>query len=138
MGYLLDTNVVSELSKDVPHPGVLTLLQDERRVWLSSVVIHEIEFGLQLLPVGRRRDSLRRLHINIMSLYSDHVLDLDRSAAEWSAKLRARARKSGFVIDLGDALIAGTAMANDLSVVTRNVSDFEALGVDVLDPWASD
>lgn len=136
-GYLLDTNVISELTKGAPHPNVVDFLEHEAEVWLSSIVVHEIEFGLQLLPAGRRRDSLNELHSNLMSHYADRILSLERSEAEWAARLRARARRAGHMVDLGDALIAGTAIANDLAVATRNVSDFDVLGIKVFDPWAS-
>ena len=67
--------------------------------------------------------------------YEDLVLPLDRMAAAWAARLRARAQRSGRVVDLGDALIAGTARAHDLSIATRNVRDFERMEVEVTDPW---
>ena len=57
-GYLLGTNVISELSRNVPNPDVVAFLSDEDDLWLSSVVAHEIEYGLELLPAGRRRDLL--------------------------------------------------------------------------------
>ncbi|MDE0365410.1 MAG: hypothetical protein OXP09_07525 [Gammaproteobacteria bacterium] len=63
------------------------------------------------------------------------MLPVGRPEARQAAALRARAHRSGRVLDLGDALIAGTASANDLSVATRNVRDFDGLGLDVIDPW---
>ena len=136
-GFLLDTNVVSELSKDVPHPNVVAFLSDEDDLWLSSIVIHEIEFGLQLLPPGRRRDAISDVHSSFIAAYRDRILPLDRLGAELAARLRAQARNSGHIVDLGDALIAGTAVANELTVATRNVADFDVLGVNVYDPWGS-
>ena len=134
-GYLIDTNVISELTRDTPHPRVVAFLSKETQVWLSSIVIHEFEFGLQLLPDGHRRDYLFEKYTDIVSTYPERVLSLDRPAAELAAKLRAQARSSGRIVDLGDALIAGTAMAHNLTIATRNVTDFETLGVDVFDPW---
>ena len=63
------------------------------------------------------------------------ILPVGRSEARQAAALRTRAHRSGRVLDLGDALIAGTAIANDLSVATRDVRDFDDLGLDVIDPW---
>ena len=60
-GYLLGTNVISELSRNVPNPDVVAFLSDEDDLWLSSVVAHEIEYGLELLPAGRRRDLLSEI-----------------------------------------------------------------------------
>ena len=134
-GYLLDTNVVSELTNDPPDAGVVEFLLEHEDLWLSSVVIHELEYGLQLLPEGRRRDRLYAAHAGIMAIYGDRILPLDRAEAELAAAMRADARRSGRTLDLGDALIAGIARANGLAVVTRNVRDFDGLGVDVVNPW---
>ena len=134
-GYLLDTNVVSELSRDVPNPEVIAFLSDEDDLWLSSVVVHEIEYGLELLPVGRRRDLLSEIQYSVMLAYENRILPFDRAAAECAARLRAEARRAGRVVDLGDVLIAGTAKVHELTVATRNVRDFDGLGIDVFDPW---
>ena len=133
--YLLDTNVVSELTRDTPHPRVIAFLAEQNDVWLSAIVIHELEYGLQLLTRGHRSDRLRAMQSNIVSEYEDRILPLDRTAAEWAAHFRAHARRSGRVLDLGDALIAGTAKAHGLSLATRNIADFDGLDVDVTNPW---
>lgn len=134
-GYLLDTNVVSELTNEVPNAGVVTFLVEHDDLWLSSVTVHELEYGLRLLPRGRRRDRLYAAHSGIMAIYDDRILPLDRAAAELAADLRAQVRRVGRTLDLGDALIAGIARANDLAVVTRNVRDFDGLGVELVNPW---
>ena len=67
--------------------------------------------------------------------YEDRILPLDRMAAGWAARFRARVHRSGRVLDPGDALIAGTARAHDLSLATRNVRDFDRLHVKVTNPW---
>lgn len=67
--------------------------------------------------------------------YEDRILPVDRIAAGWAARFRAQMHRSGRVLDLGDALIAGTARAHDLSLATRNVRDFDRLDVDVTNPW---
>ena len=134
-GFLLDTNVVSELTRDDPSPHVIRFLADHDDLWLSSIVIHELEYGLRLLPAGRRRDLLSAMVSSIVSTYQDRILTLDRTGAEWSARFRAQERRSGRVLDLGDALIAGIARANDLAVATRNVGDFQYLAIDVVNPW---
>ena len=133
--YLIDTNVVSELTRDAPHPRVISFLAGQNDVWLSAMVIHELAYGLQLLPPGRRGDRLRAMHSGIVSEYEDRILPLDRTAAEWAARFRAQARRFGRVLDLGDALIAGTAKAHGLSLATRNISDFAGLDLAVTNPW---
>ena len=134
-GFLLDTNVISEMTKESPDPGVISFLSEQDGLWLSPVVLHELEFGLQLLPQGRRRDGLRQALAELMAEYEDHVLPLARNEAEWAARLRAQAHLSGRVLHLGDALIAGTAKAHNLSLATRNIGDFGGLDVNLINPW---
>ncbi|WP_420612453.1 PIN domain-containing protein [Candidatus Spongiisocius sp.] len=134
-GFLLDTNVVSELTRDGPSPYVIEFLTDHDDLWLSSIVIHELEYGLRLLPAGRRQARLTAMVSSIVSIYEDRILTLDRIGAEWSARFRAQARRSGHTLDLGDALIAGAARANNLTIATRNVADFRDLAVHTFNPW---
>lgn len=134
-GYLLDTNVISELSKDAPDPRVIRFLGEQVDIWLSSILIHEVEYGLQLLPQGRRRNRLFAMQSGILADYSNRVLPLDRPAAEWAARFRARVLRAGRTIDLGDILIAGIARANELAVATRNAKDFAGLDLEVMNPW---
>ena len=134
-GVLLDTNVVSELTRETPDSRVLVFLAGHDNLWLSAVVLHELDFGVGLLPPGRRRDGISAALSAFVTEYEDRILPVGRSEARQAAALRARAHRSGHVLDLGDALIAGTASANDLSVATRNVRDFDGLGLDVIDPW---
>ena len=134
-GYLLDTNVISELTRTTPDPQVVAFLNEQEDLWLSSILIHELEFGLQLLPPGRRRDLLYAMKSNIESMYDGRILSLDVTAARWAAQLRAQARRSGRVLDMGDALIAGVARANRLILATRNITDFQAIDVEVVNPW---
>ena len=134
-GYLLDTNVVSELTRDIPDPNVVTFLVEESDLWLSSIVIYELEYGVQLLPRGLRRDHLGALNASIISEYDNRILPLDKIGAEWAARFRAQAHRTGRPLDLGDALVAGVAKANALSIATRNVGDFVSLDVEVTNPW---
>ena len=137
-GFLLDTNVVSELTRSAPDARVLEFLAEQDELWLSAMVVHELAFGMQLLPHGQRRDVLQSVLSGFITHYQDRILPVDRRGAEWAAYFRAQAHRSGRVLDLGDALIAGTARAHDLSVATRNVADFEGLDVDVTNPWETE
>ena len=92
---------------------------------------------MQLLPQGQRRDVLRAALAGIITEYQDHILPVDRVGAEWAAAFRTQAHRGGRVLDLGDALVAGTARVHELSVATRNVADFIGLDVDVINPWES-
>ena len=132
---LLDTNAVSELANAVPNPSVVSFFAEQGDLWLSSVVIYELEYGLQLLPEGRRRRQLSEALSGILSAYGGRILSLDRPSAEWAAIFRAQARRSGRTMDVGDSLIAGIARANAMSVATRNVRDFAGLGLEIVNPW---
>ena len=134
-GFLLDANVVSELTKDAPDPRVVAFLTEQDDLWLSALVLHELEFGLELLPPGQRRDGLRSVLSEFIASYEDRILPMERTGAERAAQFRTQAHRSGRMLDLGDALIAGTAKVHGLSVATRNVGDFADLDVDVINPW---
>ena len=134
-GILLDANVVSEAVRPVPDARVLSFLRAVTGAWLSVVVLHELEFGLQRLDAGRRRERMQRALAEVVARYGDRVLSVDREGALLAAVMRVQAQRAGRVLHLADALIAGTAMAHDLAVATRNVGDFEGLDVPVINPW---
>lgn len=134
-GFLLDTNVISELTRDEPDSRVVRFLDDEGDLWLSSVVVYEMECGLAPLPQGCRAARLRALQANILAAFAGRLLSLDQSGARWAAELRAQARHVGRTVDVGDPLIAGTARAHGLAIATRNVRDFQGMGIDIVNPW---
>ncbi|MDE2970002.1 MAG: PIN domain-containing protein [Chloroflexota bacterium] len=123
-GYLLDTNVVSELVRETPTSRVVDFFLAHQDLWLSTIVVHELEFGLRRLPEGQRKRALEAKIDALFTNYADSILPLERPDAEWAARFRAQEQRSGRVLELGDALIAGTARAHDLVLVTRNVTDF--------------
>ena len=134
-GFLLDTNVVSEIAKPEPDPRVIAFLTSQDDLWLSTIVLHELAFGLDLLPEGYRRERLSTALSGIITEYEDRILPISRREAEWAARFRAHAHRAGRVLHLGDALFAGTAKAQDLCVATQNVVDFDGLDVEVTNPW---
>lgn len=136
-GYLLDSNVVSEAIKPRPEPRVLSFLEREPEVWLSAVVLHELEFGIRRLDPGRRRTRMRTALDAYLARYGHRLLAVADVEAVIAAAMRAEAQRAGRVLHVADALIAGTARAYGLTVVTRNVTDFEVIDIDVLNPWDS-
>jgi toxin FitB len=139
MQYLLDTNVVSELRKRARcHPSVATWARGVpvRSMAISCVTVMEIEKG-QLALV--RRDSaqaatLRRwLHGELLATFADRVVGIDVAVALRTASLHVPDPAPD-----RDAWIAATALVHDLTVVTRNVTDFERTGVRLLDPWLTE
>ena len=134
--YALDTNVVSEPTKEVRDPRVMAFLNEPTaRLWLPSVVVHEMEYGVQRLPQGQRRNRLRGMVDGIVAAYGNRVLPLERDGAEWAALFRVEADRAGRLLRISDALIAGIAKANGLTIATRNVRDFGGLDVEVFNPW---
>ena len=134
--YALDTNVVSEPTKEIRDPRVMAFLNEPTaQLWLPSVVVHEMEYGVQRLPQGQRRNRLRGMVDGIVASYSGRILPLERDRAEWAALSRVEANRAGRLLRISDTLIAGIAKANDLTVATRNVRDFDGLDVEVFNPW---
>ena len=134
-GYLLDTNVVSEFTKRSPHPSVMDFLDAHDDLWLSAIVIEELDFGIRLLPDGRRRRRLRDWSSQIKMGFRQRILPIEIGEAEWAATFRAQADREGRKLRLADALIAATAKTRDLAIATRNVKDFAGTDVDIFDPW---
>ena len=134
-GFLLDTNVVSETTRPEPASQVTAFLTAQNDLWLSVIVLHELEFGLQLLLPGRRRDRIAAALSAFVAEYEHRILPIGRQEARSAAWFRGQSRRSGRILHLADALIAGTAQANGLTIATRNVDDFGGLGVAVTNPW---
>ncbi len=134
--YLLDTNVISELGKQEPNQPLVTFVLSLSKAWLSTITLHEIEYGLNLLPEGSKRFQLEQSITTLMNQYTAFILPVNHEEAEAAAILRATARKRGKTAHLADSLIAGTAKVHGLTVVTRNVKDFNILGVDTKNPWS--
>ena len=134
-GYLLDTNVLSETSREFAHPSVLQFLESNRNIWVSAIVFEEFYYGMELLPEGRRRDRLSDWLDRTLVSFENRLLTIGLREAEWSGRFRARARRRGYEMTHPDALIAATAASHDLCLATRNVRDFRILDIPILNPW---
>jgi len=138
---LLDTNVLSEVTKPAPNAGVLKWLDalDEDRAFISVISIAEIRRGVVLLEEGRRRDALTGwlLH-DLPRRFEQRILPVDEPVALAWGDLMGLAKRRGRGLSAMDGLIAATALAKGLVLVTRNVSDFESLGIELLNPWSRD
>ncbi len=135
MTYLVDANVLSEATKPDPDPGVLEWLsRHERDVAVDPVVLGEIRFGILILPVGRRRRSLERwFEAGVEQI---HCLPWEAGTGLRWAQLLADLRANGRSMQIKDSMIAATALFHGLTVVTRNLSDFEKARVGIVDPFA--
>ena len=138
MKYLLDTCVISELVSKHPNPKVVEYVDslDLEDVYLSVITIGEIVKGVEKLSKSRRKKDLQAwLKDDLLVRFEGNIVALDTDVLiEWGA-LTARLESEGKTMPAIDSLIAATAPAKKMTLVTRNVSDFEATTVDILNPW---
>ena len=128
---LVDTNVISEIMKGAPSEVVLDWLNDQKStdLYISAITIGEIEYGLRILPTGKRQVQLKDRFERFVALaFAQRILAFDEPAA--------RSRKEiGRPMSVTDGQIAATARARGLAVATRNTSDFVDCGIDLIDPF---
>lgn len=138
-GFLLDTNVISELLRPKPEPKVVQWIDaiDEELMFLSVVTIGEIRKGINLHPDSGRRAKLEAwLASEVRARFQDRILPIDEAVAERWGLLTARARtERGHKLPVVDGLLAATAQHYDLILVARNVDDVTATAVQLFNPW---
>ena len=135
---LLDTNVVSEPMRPEPSGHVLAWLdaQAAESLYLSTISLAELLFGVESLPAGKRRKALTvSLQPQIISLFGDRILAFDLAAATTYAQIVTRARWHGYPISVSDGHIAAIASSHGFTVATRAEAPFHAAGVPVVNPW---
>lgn len=132
MKYLLDTDVISQLTKDVPHPGVYKWVasQEEANLFLSVATLLEIRVGVEKKDPGKKRDELEDWLVHKLPLrFLGRLVPIDLHVADLAGRIIHRSRKKNWGMDEMDAIIAATAMANDMSLATLNRKHFEDVGV---------
>jgi toxin FitB len=137
--FLLDTNVVSEWTRLRPNAGVISWLSDcdEDSVFLSVITIAELRHGVERLSAGRRRSRLDAwLGDELLPRFEGRILSIEPAIADLWGRVVARREALGRPIHAMDALIAATATAHDLILVTRNSTDFETSVKSILNPWS--
>jgi predicted nucleic acid-binding protein len=134
---VLDTNVVSEAMKPEPHPAVRAWLNDQaaETLYLSSVTLAELLFGIAALPAGKPKDRLAQALDGLMGLFRDRVLSFDLDAARRYAELAVTAKSGGEGFPLPDGYIAAIAASRGFMVASRDTAPFVAAGVSVINPW---
>ena len=138
VGYLLDTNVVSEATKKKPDSRLQEWFaaQPNEALYLSVITIGEIRRGLLLLDDGKRRRALLQwLGAEIQARFAGRILPVDTAVMERWAQLQVVTRKAGRRLPVMDSLIAATALTHNLTLATRNIADFKAAHVALIDPW---
>ncbi len=137
MSYLLDTNVISERTRPQPDDNVRRWLRTHRvsETYLSVITLAELEQGIFRLGDTRRAQDLRGFLATVERQFQGRVLPIDRSVAHIWAALTAHVLRGGKGLGYADSLIAATARTHNLTVVTRNTSDFAATGVPLINPW---
>lgn len=136
MRYVVDTNVVSELMRPDPAPAVIDWFQDHPgQVYLTSVTIKELYYGVLRLPEGRRRERLAESLAAIVMDCSDKTLPFDAFSGYLCADLHRLAEECGRPSTIEDLMIASIALRNDATLVTRNVKDFDFLHIPLENPF---
>jgi predicted nucleic acid-binding protein len=131
----LDTNVISEVMKPRPDPRVRQFLRDASDPWLCTITLHELVFGAERSPDPVRRAKLLEWIARMTGEFAVRTIVVDNEVAERSGRLRALAAAQGHTTSVVDAVIAAAGQIRGLTIATRNIRDFRAFGVALLDPW---
>lgn len=137
-GFLLDTNIPSELIRTRPDArvGNWVYAQDEQSLFLSVVSLGELRRGIVILPAGKRRSELEQwLDNDLAPRFGGRILPVTENVSNRWGILDGECQLKGTPLGTADGMIAATALEHDLTVVTRNVKDFAGLGVVLLNPW---
>jgi predicted nucleic acid-binding protein len=135
---VLDTNVISEMMRPQPHPGVVAWVsaQPRNELYTTSINRAEILYGIAAMPEGRRRVEIAGLVESMFTEdFADRILPFDAEAAPFYARIVATRRQAGAPIDGFDALIAAVALRFDAQIATRDVGGFEGCGLAIIEPW---
>lgn len=140
-GFLLDTNVPSELIRVRPEPRVAAWLEaaDEQQLFVSVVTIGELRKGFTILPQSKRRAFLEDwLRAELLPWFAGRILPVTQAIADRWGILDGESQLRGTPLNTADGMIAATAIEHNLTLVTRNVKDFSVLGLTIFNPWQED
>ena len=136
---VLDTNVISELMKDSPNESVADWItkQNPITLFVSTIVIAEIQRGVLRLPIGKKRDKLANNFIRfIENAFNNRILSFDEQAAYIFGDLASERERAGFNTDSVDLMIAAIVKSNHATIATRNTKDFKDCGIAIINPWS--
>jgi toxin FitB len=135
---VLDTNVISEIMLPAPSAEVLRWVdsQPPRSIWITSINLYEIRYGLQSMPPGKRRTALSALLERwLAEVVQNRIANFDQAAAGQAANLAATLKLKGRPRDARDTMIAGIVLASRATLATRNTKHFEDIAKSVVNPW---
>ena len=135
---VLDTNVISEIMLPAPNQRVLRWLdqQPSQSIWITTVTLYEIRYGLQLMPAGKKQTAfLTMLERWLAEVVQHRIATFDQEAASQAANLGAALKLKGRSRDPRDTMIAGIVLASRAKLATRNVKHFEDIAASVVNPW---
>jgi predicted nucleic acid-binding protein len=138
VSYLIDTNCISELVKPKPNKNVLKWFDDQNELdlYLSVITFGELREGVEKLPDSKRKRKLNHwINEDLLHRFKNRTLDITLLEVNKWGEVLAKAEKGGKALPAVDALIASTALAHNLAVITRNTKDMEASGVELINPW---
>ncbi|MCU1303242.1 MAG: PilT protein [Candidatus Sulfotelmatobacter sp.] len=136
---ILDTNVLSELMLRAPDERVVTWLDQQPRssIWTTAVTVLEVRFGLESMPIGKRRTALIQDFEKTLQSIDRRIAPFDTEAAERASTLMALRKSQGRPREDRDTMIAGIVLARHATLATRNVSHFDDLSAPLLNPWTA-
>jgi predicted nucleic acid-binding protein len=134
---LLDTNVLSELVRRKPNAKVQGFVRAQSDPLISAITLHEMTFGAERTPDAARRARLAAWVAAIRAQFAGRIVGIDADVAELAGRMRGAAAAQGAHADPIDALIGACANARGATLATRNVRDFHAFGISLIDPWSA-
>ena len=137
---ILDTNVVSEFSRPSPDMGVINWIAGlaPSNVHITAITEAAVRYGINILPSGQRRERLLSRIETLRQYFAGRILPFDGKAARSYAAIAAERRSAGRPMNQADCQIAAIAHSLGASLATRNTTDFEGCGIDVINPWSSE
>ena len=136
---ILDTNVVSELMRPRPEEKVIAWLdrQPHSSIWTTSITVFETRFGLQAMPMGKRRDVYAAGFENLLDEIDHRIAPFDYEAAQEAGTLMASRKRQGRPRESRDTMIAGIILSRHARLATRNTRDFDDISATLVDPWTA-
>ena len=135
---LIDTNIISEIMSQSPEPNVINWInnQDSLILFVSTITIAEINYGLRIMPDGQRKKLLtERFTYFITKAFEQRILSFNEDAANHYAEIMAHKKEIGRPMSIPDGQIAAVARSNELSIATRNTRDFDECGIILINPF---